>query len=104
VNTIWVLGDQLNRNLGALANANPDGDRVLLIHSQAKLASKRWHRQRAHLIITAMKRFAIELRAEGFEVNETHRRFGPAWQPTAKYSSHRELSQWSRPTSRGTSC
>jgi deoxyribodipyrimidine photolyase-related protein len=70
VNTIWVLGDQLNRRLGPLAAATPGQDRVLLIRSQAKLASKPWHRQRAHLIITAMHRFAIELRAEGFEVDE----------------------------------
>ena len=70
MNTIWVLGDQLNRNLGALADATPGRHRVLLIHSDAKLASKRWHRQRAHLIITAMRRFAMELRAEGFEVDE----------------------------------
>jgi deoxyribodipyrimidine photolyase-related protein len=70
VTTIWVLGDQLNRNLGALAEARPGHDRVLMIHSHAKLTSKRWHRQRAHLIITAMRRFANELRAEGFEVDE----------------------------------
>ncbi len=68
--TIWVLGDQLNRNLGALADATSGRHRVLMIHSHAKLASKPWHRQRAHLIITAMHRFAIELRAEGFEVDE----------------------------------
>ena len=68
--TIWVLGDQLNRNLGALADAKPGRERILMIYSQAKLASKHWHRQRAHLIVTAMRRFAIELRAEGFDVDE----------------------------------
>jgi deoxyribodipyrimidine photolyase-related protein len=68
--TIWVLGDQLNRSMGALATAQPGQDRVLLVHSTNKLASKRWHRQRAHLIVTAMRRFALELRAEGFDVDE----------------------------------
>jgi deoxyribodipyrimidine photolyase-related protein len=68
--TIWVLGDQLNRNLGALATAQPGRDRVLMVHSSGKLSSKRWHRQRAHLIVTAMRRFAQELRAEGFAVDE----------------------------------
>ena len=68
--TIWVLGDQLNRNFGALAEARPGRYRVLMIQSRAKLESKRWHRQRAHLIITAMRRFAVELRADGFEVDE----------------------------------
>lgn len=68
--TIWVLGDQLNTAVGALATAVPDRDRVLLVESRAKLASKRWHVQRAHLVITAMRRFAAELRDAGFEVDE----------------------------------
>ena len=70
--TVWVLGDQLNRSIGALSDAEPATHRVLLVESAAKLAGKRWHRQRAHLLITAMRRFAEELRAEGFEVD--HRR------------------------------
>jgi deoxyribodipyrimidine photolyase-related protein len=70
--TVWVLGDQLNRQLGALRTAEPGHDRILLVASDAKLASKRWHVQRAHLVLTAMRRFADELRAEGFDVD--HRR------------------------------
>ncbi len=70
--SIWVLGDQLNRGLGALRAADPATARVLLVESHAKLASKRWHVQRAHLVVTAMRRFAAELRDEGFEVD--HRR------------------------------
>ena len=72
--TVWVLGDQLNRRLGALASAQPGHDRVLLVESRAKLGSKPWHRQRAHLVITAMRRFAEELRDEGFDVD--HRTAG----------------------------
>ena len=67
--TIWVLGDQLNRSIGALADAEPDTHRVLLVESMAKLRSKRWHRQRAHLVVTAMRRFAEELESAGFEVD-----------------------------------
>ena len=70
--TVWVLGDQLNRELGALREATPDSHRVLLVESTAKLTGKRWHRQRAHFVITAMRRFAAELRTAGFEVD--HRR------------------------------
>jgi deoxyribodipyrimidine photolyase-related protein len=70
--TIWVLGDQLSRSSSAFDGADPRTHRVLLVESTAKLASKAWHRQRAHLLITAMRRFAAELRAEGFEVD--HRR------------------------------
>ena len=67
--TVWVLGDQLNRAIGALADAEPESDRILLIESAALLDSRRWHRQRAHLVITAMRRFATELGEAGFEVD-----------------------------------
>lgn len=67
--TVWVFGDQLNRGIGALRDADPATHRVLLVESTAKLASKRWHRQRAHLVITAMRRFADELRDAGFDVD-----------------------------------
>ncbi|MBU3689155.1 MAG: cryptochrome/photolyase family protein [Acidimicrobiales bacterium mtb01] len=67
--TVWVLGDQLNRRIGALAEAAPSTHRVLFVESRAKLASKAWHIQRAHFVITSMRRFADELRAEGFDVD-----------------------------------
>ncbi|MFZ9628998.1 MAG: cryptochrome/photolyase family protein [Ilumatobacteraceae bacterium] len=67
--TVWVLGDQLDRRLTALAEASPDTHRVLLVESEAKLASKRWHVQRAHFVVTSMRRFAAALRADGFEVD-----------------------------------
>jgi deoxyribodipyrimidine photolyase-related protein len=67
--TIWVFGDQLNRNIGPLADRQPSECRVLLVESAGKIASKRWHRQRAHLVIGSMRRFAAELVAAGFEVD-----------------------------------
>lgn len=70
--TVWVLGDQLDRRRGALGHHTPSTARVLVVESTAKLTSKRWHLQRAHLVLTAMRRFVEELRAEGFEVD--HRR------------------------------
>ena len=69
LDTVWVLGDQLNRSIGALADADPATHRVLLVESIAKLGSKRWHVQRAHFVITSMRRFAGELRDAGFEVD-----------------------------------
>jgi len=70
--TVWVLGDQLNRSLGALRTADPSTHRILLVESSAKLASKRWHRQRAHFVLASMRRFAQEMRDAGFDVD--HRR------------------------------
>ncbi|HET9076449.1 MAG TPA: cryptochrome/photolyase family protein [Acidimicrobiales bacterium] len=69
MDTVWVLGDQLNRAIGAMAAADPDRTRVLMVESDAKIASKPFHRQRLHLVIASMRAFAAELRAEGFEVD-----------------------------------
>lgn len=69
MDTIWVLGDQLNRSIGALAAADPARHRVLLVESVALLGNQRWHRQRAHLVVASMRRFADELRSEGFDVD-----------------------------------
>lgn len=67
--TVWVLGDQLDRSLGALGTARPDTHRVLLVESSGLLEQRRWHRQRAHLVVTSMRRFAAELASEGFDVD-----------------------------------
>ena len=67
--TIWVFGDQLNRRIGALAGATPQTHRVLFIESTSKIASRKWHVQRAHFIVASMRKFANELRTEGFEVD-----------------------------------
>jgi len=72
VRTVWVLGDQLDRRLGALGSAEPGDARVLVVESRAKLRSKRWHVQRAHLVVSALRHFVEELREAGFEVD--HRR------------------------------
>jgi deoxyribodipyrimidine photolyase-related protein len=66
---VWVLGDQLNRGIGALRDATAESHRILMVESSAKLASKRWHRQRAHFVVASMRRFADELRTEGFDVD-----------------------------------
>jgi deoxyribodipyrimidine photolyase-related protein len=67
--TVWVFGDQLNRLIGALRDATPQSHRVLIIESEQKIASKRWHVQRAHFIVASMRRFAQEMAADGFEVD-----------------------------------
>ncbi len=72
--TVWVLGDQLNRHVGALAGQTPADCRVLLVESTAKITSKRWHRQRLHLVLSAMAHFAAELRGEGFDVDHRQER------------------------------
>ena len=69
---VWVFGDQLHRELGAMRTADPAATRVLLVEATEQLAAHRYHRQRLHLVLTPMHRFAAELRAAGFQVD--HRR------------------------------
>ena len=70
--TVWILGDQLNRAVASLVDRQPGDCRVLLVESDAKITSKRWHVQRLHLVLSAMAHFADRLEREGFEVD--HRR------------------------------
>jgi deoxyribodipyrimidine photolyase-related protein len=70
--TVWILGDQLDPSLPVLREATPATHRLLVIESESKVASRAWHRQRAHLIITAMRRFVTTMRDQGFDVD--HRR------------------------------
>lgn len=67
--TVWVLGDQLDATRGALAGQQSGDCRVLMIQSRRLVASRQWHRQRLHLVLSAMRHFAAELGAAGFEVD-----------------------------------
>jgi deoxyribodipyrimidine photolyase-related protein len=67
---VWVLGDQLNRGIASLEDADPAGTRVLMVSARAKARSKPFHPQRLALVAGAMAAFASELRAEGFAVDE----------------------------------
>lgn len=67
--TIWVFGDQLNRQIGALRDAMPSTHQILMVESTQKIASRPWHVQRAHFIVASMRRFAEELQSEGFTVD-----------------------------------
>jgi deoxyribodipyrimidine photolyase-related protein len=63
--TAWILGDQLSLRNPALDGA----DRVLLVQSTAALAAKRFHRQKLHLVLVAMRHFADDLRDRGLTVD-----------------------------------
>jgi deoxyribodipyrimidine photolyase-related protein len=63
--TAWVLGDQLSLRNPALEGAN----RVLLVQSEAALRARRFHRQKLHLVLVAMRCFADDLRTRGMAVD-----------------------------------
>jgi deoxyribodipyrimidine photolyase-related protein len=67
--TVWVWGDQLNRDLAHLRGSDPAATRVLLVVSDAKLTERRWHRQKLHLVVSAMRHFAAELDDAGYAVD-----------------------------------
>ncbi len=68
--TVLILGDQCHREVASLRGCTPDDTRVLFVTSTSYLGAKRWHRQRLHVVLASMRRFARELRVEGFEVDE----------------------------------
>ena len=63
------MGDQLNRSIGAMTDADPESSRVLMIESRSMIEGRHYHRQRLHLVLTAMRRFSKELEGAGFEVD-----------------------------------
>ncbi|MFM8259919.1 MAG: cryptochrome/photolyase family protein [Vulcanococcus sp.] len=76
---IWVLGDQLNAAQAALASSQPGSARVLMVESASVLRRRPYHRQKLVLVWSAMRHFAAELIAAGWQVD--HRiadQFGPA--------------------------
>ena len=63
--TAWLLADQLSLSNPALNGA----DRVLLVQSTAAMSAKRFHRQKLHLVLVAMRHLADDLRARGMTVD-----------------------------------
>lgn len=59
----WLFADQLGPHFltGTDDAGGPHGDGVLLIESQAAFRRRRYHRQKAHLILSALRHRAAEL-------------------------------------------
>jgi deoxyribodipyrimidine photolyase-related protein len=67
--TVWVWGDQLHEDLAHLRGRDPSETRVLMIVSDRKLTERPWHRQKVHLVISAMRSFADRLTDAGYAVD-----------------------------------
>jgi deoxyribodipyrimidine photolyase-related protein len=64
--TAWILADQLSRDNPALEGA----DRVLMVESRARPGGLSFHRQKLHLVFTAMRNFAAGLAdTDGIQVD-----------------------------------
>lgn len=66
---IYVAFDQLNLNYGALKDADPKSDHVVLVESQRMITGRKWHKQRLHFLVSSARHFAEELRKSGFTVS-----------------------------------
>lgn len=67
---ILVPYDQLSRDRGAMRDAVPGRDEILMIESERMLRSRTWHAQRLHLLLSAAVHHARDLREQGFTVHE----------------------------------
>ena len=67
---IWVLGDQLWQGQSALESAAADKATtpVIMIESLRHVKERRYHQQKLVLIWSAMRHFAEELKADGWQV------------------------------------
>ena len=65
---IYVAFDQLNRNYGALKDADKSADQIVLVESQRMISGRKWHKQRLQFLISSARHFAAELTAEGWQV------------------------------------
>ncbi|WP_439026441.1 cryptochrome/photolyase family protein [Haloarchaeobius sp. DT45] len=67
--TIWVLGDQLTTEVGPLADADPDDDRVLVIEAHDFARRLPYHAQKLTLVFSAMRHFRDRLLDAGYAVD-----------------------------------
>ena len=65
---IYIPFDHLNRNFGALKNANPREDLIVLVESARMTTGRPWHKERLFFLISSARHFAQSLRVEGFTV------------------------------------
>ncbi len=64
-----VLGDQLSRRLTALEGLDPARDTVLMMEVATETTYVRHHPKKIAFILSAMRHFAAQLRAEGISVD-----------------------------------
>ncbi len=64
-----VLGDQLSRSLSALSDLDIADDVVLMVEVREEATYVPHHQQKIVLVLSAMRHFAIALRAEGVRVD-----------------------------------
>lgn len=65
---IYVAHDHLNRQRGALKDANTSTDVVVLVESLRMTTGRAWHKERLFFLISSARHFAADLEQAGFTV------------------------------------
>ncbi len=65
----FVFGDQLTRTLSALRDIDPAQDIVVMIEAAGEALNVPHHKQKIAFVLSAMRHFAADLRAEGLRVD-----------------------------------
>ena len=65
---IFIQFDHLNRNFGALKDADPAQDLILFVESARATRDPKWHKTRLHFLISSARHFAADLESAGFTV------------------------------------
>ena len=65
---IYIPFDHLNQKYGALKNANPKEDLIVLVESARMTTGRNWHKERLFFLISSARHFAHELQFKGFTV------------------------------------
>jgi deoxyribodipyrimidine photolyase-related protein len=66
---IFVLGDQLSKSLASLKCADRARDRILMVEVADEATYVRHHKKKIAFILSAMRQFAAELKADGWLVD-----------------------------------
>jgi deoxyribodipyrimidine photolyase-related protein len=65
---IYIPFDHLHRKFGALNDADPKDDLIVLVESARMTTGRNWHKERLFFLISSARHFAKSLEDEGFTV------------------------------------
>jgi len=65
---IYLSFDHLHRKFGALKDADPKVDLIVLVESARMTTGRNWHKERLFFLISSARHFAQSLEEEGFTV------------------------------------
>lgn len=102
---IYVAHDHLHRGFGALRDADPATDAIVLVESARMITGRPWHKERLFFLLSSARHFAQDLTEAGFQVRylqapttidglkQTRTEFGDLPIVCAEPSSHRQFAQ-----------